>query len=315
MHKMMPPLSALRAFEAAARHLSFTRAAEELNVTPGALSHQIRGLEEFLGIQLFERKTRAVALTPQGKSLYPGLQAGFGLIRDAVTSLRTSADNNVLVISTPPGITAKWLVPRLYRFTDQHTELDVRVSSSPAVVNLATGGTDAAIRSLPLPVEEDPTLIYDMLFKANVTPVCSPKLIDKFGPLGGNGALARVPLIHDDSLAGRPGVPTWADWITAAGLDGGDIRRGLRFTSADHALDAAMEGTGLLLTHTILAHDDLRTGRLVAPFHLTLPSSRAYHFVTPKAKLQHPAVAAFRAWLCSEAEKMELRAEDGSMIG
>src|SRR4051812_43511310 len=106
MHAPMPPLSSLRAFEAVARHLSFTRAAEELNVTPGALSHQIRGLEEFLGIQLFERQTRAIALTPQGRSLYPGLQAGFGLIRDAIASLRASALSNVLVISTPPGLTA-----------------------------------------------------------------------------------------------------------------------------------------------------------------------------------------------------------------
>jgi len=307
MHSSMPPLSALRAFEAAARHLSFTRAAEELNVTPGALSHQIRGLEEFLGMPLFERKTRAIALTPQGRSLYPGLQAGFGLIRDAVASLRATPDNRVLVISTPPGLTSKWLVPRLYRFTDAHPEIDVRVSSSPAPVNFLTEGVDIAIRSLPLPREDDPALSYEELTKVGLAPVCSPRLIAKFGPLDAEGTLARVPLIHDDSLVGKRGVATWADWLRAAGVNGGDIGRGLRFTSADHALDAAVEGAGVLLTHLLLAYDDLRSGRLVMPFNLVLPSTRAYHFVTPKVKLKNPTVIAFRDWLRSEVEKMNER--------
>lgn len=307
MHASMPPLSALRAFEAAARHLSFTRAAEELNVTPGALSHQIRGLEEFLGMSLFERKTRAIALTPQGKTLYPGLQAGFGLIRDAVAGLRATPDSRVLVISTPPGLTSKWLISRLYRFTDAHPEIDVRVSSSPAPANFLAEGVDIAIRSLPLPHEEDPALSYEELTKVGVAPVCSPKLITRFGPLDAQGALARVPLIQDDSLAGKRGVPTWVDWLREAGLNGGDIGRGLRFTSADHALDAAAEGAGLLLTHLMLAYDDLRSGRLVMPFKVVLPSKRAYHFVTPKVKLRNPTVIAFRDWLRSEVEEMDER--------
>jgi LysR family transcriptional regulator, glycine cleavage system transcriptional activator len=307
MHPSMPPLSALRAFEAAARHLSFTRAAEELNVTPGALSHQIRGLEEILGIQLFERQTRAIALTAHGKSLYPGLQAGFGLIRDAVAGVRTASSDKVLVISTPPGLTSKWLISRLYRFTEAHPEIDVRVSSSPAAVNFLTDGVDVAIRSLPLPRDEDLALSCEDLIKVTLTPVCSPKLIARFGPLEASGALARVPLIHDDSLAARPGVPTWIDWLNAAGLDGGDIGRGVRFTSADHALDAVLEGAGLLLAHTILAYDDLRSGRLVMPFNITLPSNRAYHFVAPKAKLKQPAVVAFRNWLRSEVDRLDDR--------
>lgn len=303
----MPPLSALRAFEAAARHLSFTRAAEELNVTPGALSHQIRGLEEFLGMSLFERKTRAIALTAQGRLLYPGLQAGFGLIRDAVACLRTTPDKRVLVISTSPGLTSKWLISRLYRFTDAHPEIDVRVSSSPAPANFLAEGVDIAIRSLPLPREEDPALNYEELTKVGVAPVCSPKLIAKFGPLDAEGALARVPLIQDDSLAGKRGVPNWADWLREAGLNGGDVGRGLRFTSADHALDAAAEGAGLLLTHLMLAYDDLRSGRLVMPFNAVLPPKRAYHFVTPKVKLKNPAVIAFRDWLRSEVAEMDER--------
>jgi len=302
MHPPLPPLSALRAFEAAARHLSFTLAARELNVTPGALSHQIRGLEEFLGVQLFERRTRAVALTAEGRALYPGLQAGFGLIRDAVTALRGAADGKVLVISTPPGLTAKWLVPRLYRFAEQHPEIDVRVSSTVAAANFTSDGVDIGIRSLPQPVAADPSLHCEELFRLGIVAVCSPRLVERFGRIDAGDTIRRVPLIHDDSLAGRPGVPAWDDWLRAAGIDAGDSGRGLRFTSADHAIDAALEGGGLLLSHTALVYDDVRSGRLVMPFPLVLPTIRAYHFVTPKTKLRRPAVQAFRDWVVREAE-------------
>src|SRR6516162_10117917 len=145
MHNALPPLSALRAFEAAARHLSLTQAARELSVTPGALSHQIRGLEELLGVKLFERRVRSIALTSAGKQLYPGLHTGFGHIHDAVASLSRANEDRVLVISTPPGFTSKWLAPRLYRFATAHPEIDVRVSSSLNNANFTTDGVDAAI--------------------------------------------------------------------------------------------------------------------------------------------------------------------------
>lgn len=306
MHSSLPPLSALRAFEAVARHLSFSKAAAELNVTPGALSHQIRGLEEFLGISLFERRTRAVALTPQGQLLYPGLQAGFGLIRDAVNGLHASRGDKVLVISTPPGLTSTWLASRLYRFAEDHPDIEVRVSSTAAAANFFTDGVDAAIRSLPVDHETDPALYYDRLFDVALTPVCSSKLVARFGALDGPGVLARVPLIHDDSLAGRPGVPTWKNWLDAAGRKGGNVGRGLHFSSADHALDAALEGAGLLLAHTILAYDALRSGRLVEPYDVVLSSNRAYYFVCPKTGLKRPAVVAFSDWLRKEAERLDL---------
>ena len=147
MHKPMPPLNALRAFEAAARHLSLTKASRELNVTAGALSHQIRGLEDMLGVKLFERRVRSIALTAEGKLLYPGLQTGFTQIRDAVAGLNTGSDERVLVISTPPGFTAKWLAPRLYRFASAHPEIDVRISSSFTAANFVTDGVDMAVRN------------------------------------------------------------------------------------------------------------------------------------------------------------------------
>src|SRR6478672_7625968 len=150
MRKPMPPLNALRAFEAAARHLSLTKAAQELHVTAGALSHQIRGLEELLGVNLFERRVRSIALTAAGKQLYPGLQTGFIHIRDAVAGLDATNDARVLVISTPPGFTSKWLAPRLYRFSSAYPEIDARVSSSLSNANFTTDGVDIAVRNLPI---------------------------------------------------------------------------------------------------------------------------------------------------------------------
>lgn len=305
MHKGMPPLNALRAFEAAARYLSFTLAAGEMNVTPGALSHQIRGLEEFLGVRLFERHTRSIALTAEGKLLYPGVHAGFSLIRDAVTGLRGTDNERVLVVSTPPGLTSKWLAARLYRFADAHPDVEVRISSSFANVNFALDGVDAAVRNAPLLDSGDPLLYRDKLIDIVLAPVCSPKLLARFGKLDDPAALAQLPIIHDDALVGRVEIPTWADWQQAAGIKVGDLQRGLHFSSSDHALDAALEGGGVLLSHTVLAHDDLRSGRLVKPFELMLPTGRGYYFVCPKAKKTQRKLRLFQAWLHREVAQLD----------
>ncbi|HZX30309.1 MAG TPA: transcriptional regulator GcvA [Rhodocyclaceae bacterium] len=305
MRNAMPPLSALKAFEAAARHLSFTRAAVELNVTPGALSHQIRGLEDFLGMRLFERRTRAVALTAEGRQLYPGLQAGFGLIREAVASLGLGGDDRVLVLSTAPGLTAKWLAPRLYRFVESHPDIDLRISSTSGYANFMTDGVDAALRSVPTAASPDPTLAYETLAEAALIAVCSPRLIERLGPLDRPGALAQVPLLHDDALVGFPEAPSWEKWFATLGQPGGDLRRGLRFNHSNHALDAALEGAGLLLTQSILAYDDLRGGRLVIPFDLTLPSGRAYCLVYPKAREREGKIGILRDWLRDEIGRMD----------
>jgi LysR family glycine cleavage system transcriptional activator len=302
MHERMPPLNALRAFEAAARHLSLTKAAEELHVTAGALSHQIRGLEELLGLKLFERGVRSIALTAEGRQLLPGLQTGFGHIRDAVQALRDRGDTRVLVISTPPGFTSKWLAPRLYRFSADHPEIDVRVSSSMGFANFKTDGVDVALRTLPIDTPADPELVIEKLIDVCFVPVCSPRLLDTHGPITTPHALGHLPLIHDESWAA---MPSWADWFKAAGVDGVDLSRGLRFNSADHALDAVIEGAGVLLAYDVLAYDDLRTGRLVAPLELTLRSGRAYHVVCAKARQSHPNVLAFRGWIKREVAVMD----------
>jgi len=305
MHKSMPPLNALRAFEAAARHLSLTKAAQELHVTAGALSHQIRGLEELLGVKLFERRVRSIALTPAGKLLYPGLQTGFTHIQEAVAGLDVTGDARVLVISTPPGFTAKWLAPRLYRFASAYPDIDVRVSSSFGYANFMTDGVDAAVRSLASETAPDPALTTEKLVDVSFVPVCSPRLIETHGSFAQPDALKRVPLIHDDTLINRPSVPTWADWFKRAGVEGVDVARGLRFNSSDHALDAAGEGAGLLLAHDLLAYDDLRTGRLVIPIDLALRTGRAYYFVCPKSRSGRADVQAFRAWVKKELDALD----------
>jgi LysR family transcriptional regulator, glycine cleavage system transcriptional activator len=317
MHNAHPPLTALRAFEAAARHLSLTRAARELNVTPGALSHQIRGLEEHLGLKLFDRGVRSIALTPAGKTLYPGLQAAFLQIREALASLNRPGDPRVLVISTPPGFTAKWLAPRLYRFSTAYPDIDVRVSSSINIADFTTDGVDVAIRNLPAYATHDSSLVIDKLIDQSFLPVCSPALVEKFGPFDSPEALRRAPLIHDETLSSRAAMPAWADWFSAAGVEDADVSRGLRFNSADHALDATVEGAGVLLAHAVLAYDDLRTGRLVAPFDLTLPSGRMYCFVCLTTRQNAPNVRAFRTWLGDEVAALDwgickARRADGS---
>jgi LysR family glycine cleavage system transcriptional activator len=307
MHTRMPPLSALRAFEAAARHLSLTKAALELHVTAGALSHQIRSLEDLLGVKLFERRVRAIALTPAGKLLYPGLQTGFGHIREAVRSLDSARSDHVLVVSTSPGLTAKWLTPRLYRFGNLRPDVDVRISASGAIVNFVSDGFDLAIRNMPVPPAADPALEVDWLSDISLVPVCNPRLLEKHGPVKDAEALARLPLIHDDSLAGRAGYPDWADWFAAAGVNFVSLRRGLRFNSADHALDAAGEGAGVLLAHDLLAYEDVRTGRLLIPVRLALATGRAFYLVWPNRRKPTAAMEAFRRWIKDEIASLDRR--------
>ena len=231
------PLNALRAFEATARHLSFAKAAGELNVTPGALSHQIRGLETLLGVKLFERKVRAIALTDEGRDLLPGLQTGFSHIRAAMEQLKSRGEGNVLVLSTPPGFTSKWLAPRLYRFSSAHPGTDVRVSSSIAIANFRSDGIDAAIRTLPASPSADGDLDVVKLIDVDYLPVCSTRLGLKAGSRPTREHLAGVPLIHDESFKVMPG---WREWLAGVGLADLEAGRGLHFNSPDHALDAAI---------------------------------------------------------------------------
>jgi LysR family transcriptional regulator, glycine cleavage system transcriptional activator len=298
----MPPLNALRAFEAIARHLSFAKAANELHVTPAALSHQIRGLEEEVGVPLFHRRTRAIELTDAGKLLYPGVHAGIESLRNAVGQLDRARDDRILVITATPGLVAKWLMPRLWRFLREYPDIDARVSASLKRADLAAEGVDVGIR---LSKSISPDLHSEKLFDDSMLPVCSPRLAEQ--GLSSPGDLARFPLIHYDFATSMQAPPVWADWFAAAGLQGIDATRGLRVDAADHALDAAVAGAGVALSHKLIASDDVHTGRLVAPFGPELALMPAYHFVCPRWNEVRPKVRAFRDWLFAEMEETKGR--------
>ena len=308
MSKRLPPLNALKAFEAAARHGNLARASQELHVTAGALSHQIRALEDQLGAELFSRHARGVTLTASGRLLYPGLLAGFGLIREAVEQLHAASGSPVVVVSAPPGLTSKWLAPRLHRFAQAHPEVDLRISSSGSFASFGPDGVDVAIRSITAEQAADPALVHEKLVESTMVAVCSPSLMGRGSAAMILRALAQMPLIHDEQAARRVGGPGWAEWFRAAGLDVPDLRRGLRFNSADHAIEAALQGGGLALTHSMVAADDLRNGRLVMPLPIVLPSGRAYYLVRPAGQPLRRAVAQFGEWLHAEIAKTSLPA-------
>ena len=205
----LPPLNALRAFEAIARHLSFAKAAEELHVTPAALSHQIRGLEQEVG-PLFHRRTRAIELTETGRLLYPGLHAGFESVRNALAQLDRTREGRVLVVTATPGLVAKWLMPRLWRFLRAHPDIDARVSATMKLVDFNAEGVDLGIR---LSKRVDPDLHAEKLFDDTMLPVCSPRLVEQ--GLRRAADLARFPLIHYDFATSMHAPPVWADWFAA----------------------------------------------------------------------------------------------------
>jgi LysR family glycine cleavage system transcriptional activator len=291
----LPPLNALRAFEAIARHLSFAKAAEELHVTPAALSHQIRALEEQLGLSLFHRRTRAIELTDAGRLIYPGLHAGFESVRNAIGQLEHAREANILVISATPGLVAKWLMPRLWRFLREHPDVDARVSATMKLADFAAEGVDVAIR---LTKHLGPELHVEKLFDDSLLPVCAPRLVEQ--GLRSPADLVRFPLIHYDVPTSMPAPPLWADWFAIAGLAGADATRGLRVNVPDHALDAAVAGAGVSLSYKLIASDDVHSGRLVKPFGPELPLASAYHFCCPKGQETRPKVRAFRDWLFAE---------------
>src|SRR4051794_26207316 len=208
MVQPMPPLNALRAFEAIARHLSFARAADELHVTPAALSHQIRGLEQEVGVALFHRRTRAIELTEAGRLLYPGIHAGFASLRNAVGQLARTRGHNVLVISATPGLVAKWLMPRLWRFLRAHPDIDARVSASLKLADFSAEGVDVAIR---LSKDIPPDLHNEKLFDDSMLPVCSPALVAQ--GLRSAADLPRFPLIHYGFDTSMHVSPDWTDWF------------------------------------------------------------------------------------------------------
>ncbi|HXC29453.1 MAG TPA: transcriptional regulator GcvA [Stellaceae bacterium] len=295
----LPPLSALRAFEAAARLQSFSKAADELSVTPAAISHQIAALEADLGVSLFNRRNRAVELTASARVLLPGLTEAFTGIEDSVRRLRSHNDTGMLTVTASPSFAGKWLVQRLYRFQEQHPAIDVRISATDALVDLTRGDFDIAIR---YGTGRYPGLNVELLLKNEVFPACSPALLRNGPPLETPGDLSNHVLLHDQQTDRDPLAPSWPMWLRAAGVNNADASHGLSFSANVLALEAAIAGHGVTLAYSTTAAADIAAGRLVRLFSLSLPDTFAYYVAAAPGALERPKVKAFRDWLRNEAD-------------
>ncbi|CAI8784520.1 Glycine cleavage system transcriptional activator [Pseudomonas sp. IT-P2] len=287
----LPSLNGLRAFECAARHMSFTRAAEELNVTQTAISHQIRRLEDELGVRLFMRLKDGLALTEEGNAYLPGIRSAFLELRYSTEKLLESSNNSVLTISTLVSVASKWLLPRLPSFREAHPEIDVRISASTEWVDFRKGGIDAAIRYGD---GNWPGLRADWLMSDEIFPVCSPRLLTGDKPLNTPVDLAHHPLLQVSGVTAND----WNDWLHAAGqppLTAKGPR--LTFDLAMMAVQAAIDGQGVCIGRSTYVDDDLRAGRLVAPFDLRLKSASGFYLVTPHDQAESKKIVAFRGWL------------------
>ena len=287
----LPSLNGLRAFEAAARHLSFTQAAEELNVTQTAVSHQIRTLEERLGLKLFDRRGRAVQLTKAARKYLPSVHSAFDELYDATERLMRRDGEATLTVSTLTTFAAKWLVPRLGGFQDLHPDVSIRITTSTASVDFDRDDIDVAIR---YGRGDWPGLRVDRLIGEDIFPVCSPKLLE------GPHSLARPADLSSHTLLHAVGFrEDWQVWLTAAQVDGVDLSSGLKFDLIVNALQAAIDGLGVALGRTALVEADLAAGRLVAPFDISLPIEAAYYIVAPERTADRAKIKAFREWLIS----------------
>jgi LysR family transcriptional regulator, glycine cleavage system transcriptional activator len=293
----LPPLNALRAFEAVARHLSMKRAADELHVTPAAVSHQIKGLERHLGVALFRRLNRALLLTDEGQLCLPGVREGFERLAHAMDPLSARERRRVLVASVAPSFATRWLVPRLDRLAAAHPDLELRITAEMEMADFRRDDVDVGIRFGP---GNYPGLRSDKLFSDTVMPMCNPDRVAGRAPPRKPADLVRYPLLHDDSLGKDAAAIDWASWLKAAGVDDPNPHRGSHFNHSDHALQAAINGLGVVLGRRALAEGDMAEGRLVAPFELHLPLTFSYYLVCPELMADRPKVVAFRDWLLAE---------------
>ena len=316
MSSRLPPLNALKAFEVTARHLSVKKAAVELNVTPAAVSHQIRALEENLGVQLFLRHNRALQLTEAARACLPRLREGFDNLAQAVERVRAHKGGGMLIVSAAPSFAARWLMPRLHRFLEAQPEIDVRVSAR--LRQTAQGARKGAMAERASVdawlADSDVAILYghgdypgfqvDKLIPLTLTPICSPRLVTHpQHPLVQPADLKHHLLLHDDTGELYDGVSFWNVWLEAAGVEGVDLSRGPHFSHAVLAFEAAVEGHGVVATMPVLAESDLNSARLVTPFALRVPLASSYYLVCSAEAAKRPAVAAFRKWLLGEAAK------------
>ena len=291
MSRRLPPLNALRTFEAAARHLSFTKAADELHVTQAAVSHQIKALEEWLGMPLFRRMNRALILTEAGQIYLPPVRDALDTLAQATERLFHQDSSGTLTISTMRSFAAKWLMTRLSRFQARHPELEVQLHTSAQLVDFTRQDVDLAIR---FGAGNWPGLKVERLMTEDIFPVCSPALLKGERPLERPEDLRHHTLLHDDYFI------NWQTWMEAAGITGVDARRGPLVTDSALVLQMAVDGHGIALARQVLVAEDLAAGRLVRLFDIHLPGNYAYYLVAPPHYFTRPKVKAFRDWLFEE---------------
>lgn len=291
MTRKLPPLTGLPAFDAAARHLSFTKAADELLVTHGAVSRAIRNLEEVLGTRLFERHTRSVRLTPQGIAYAVEIGQALDRIAAATSAASASRSSGVLTVSTSDGFAGRWLVPRLHRFHSAYPNVDVRLSTSGVHADFIRDGIDISIR---YGLGDYQGVVSEFLADEDVSPVCSPSLLKGKHPLRTPADLKHHRLIHDNFQLG------WDKWFQDVGLQHIKPDGGVKFDSAVYAVEAAVHGEGVLLGRSALVSADLATGRLVRPFDISFKSKWRYYVVYPEGALRQKKIKAFRDWVFAE---------------
>jgi LysR family glycine cleavage system transcriptional activator len=294
MPRNLPPLTALRAFEAAARHLSFTRAAGELHVTQAAVSHQVKALEEHLSIALFVRRGRAVALSEAGQVLLPPVRSALDLMADGCALVRSATRQGIVLVTVAPSFAGNWLVGRLPRFNERHPDIEVRISATHDLIDFSRDDADLGIRTGTGNWPGD--LRIDRLMTEDLFPVCSPKLLEHGPPLREPADLNHHTLLHDMM------EEDWRTWLRAAGAEDVNADRGPRFNYSEHVLTAAIRGQGVALGRSVLVTENLAAGELIRPFDISLPAEFAYYVVSLKATADRTHIRAFREWILEEAE-------------
>ncbi|GAA6173207.1 transcriptional regulator GcvA [Colwellia sp. KU-HH00111] len=309
MASRLPPLNALRAFDASARQLSFTRAADELFVTQAAVSHQIKALEEYLGIKLFMRKNRSLLLTEEGQSYYLDIKEIFNSIQDATEKLLARGAKGAITVSSQASFAIQWLVPRLSAFNALHPDIDVRIKAVDQAENSLTEDVDVAIyygRGRWANVHAD------KLHTEYLIPVCSPLLMQE------NAASGKPPLLSYDDLQHHTLLhdtsrKDWKRWFNQVGVKGANVNHGPIFSHSAMVVQAALYGQGVALAYSVLAKPDIDSGRLVCPFNDVLVSKNSYFVVCRESQKDIGKIEAFRAWLLDMVAAEQEHVEDGQI--
>jgi LysR family transcriptional regulator, glycine cleavage system transcriptional activator len=296
--RKLPPLRALHAFEAAARHHSFAAAANELGVTPTAISHQIRQLEEACGVKLFQRRPRPLLLTSAGARLYPALRNGFDALATAMALLAEEDAQTPLRVTSPSAFASKWLVPRLPKWREENPTVALEIIGTDAVLDVRAGATDVAIRYARKPPLD---LMAHEVFRDTFVPVCSPRLLEQHGPIERAADLLRFPLIHYGWINSDPDAPTWRQWLAIARSIDPDFNPlekawDLSFSEELHAIDAVIGGQGVAICSDVVVSNELRSGQLVKAHPLALPGYGFYLVSMPHSP-QAPVIETFSTWM------------------